>query len=248
MSQDVERQNEAAPTGEEPEANNDSAATSDDEVKEMTIEVTIGARSPLLMQAMPMWVIIESLIHKKTSPSKPDEPLEDKAERCLYLENRDAEESPIVIPTRNVFACLREAGRFVKYEGKRMISSAGSTMLPSFYTAQDERVPLLVKGEPAIHRRRDMKNPKGRSWELDVDWGRGQTGSAVGIIRPKFRDWSFKMRFDLMLEPPITEATMRRLFDIAGNRIGLCAYRPEKNGTFGRFRVTDWKTIPRSAE
>ncbi len=232
MNQDTAPQANA----DEPEADRGVTAFGDGEAQEMTIEVTIGARSPLLMQAMPTSVIIDTLIRKKTSPIKPDEALEEKAERCLYLESSDAEESPIVIPTRNVFACLREAGRFVKYEGKRMISSAGSTMLPSFYTAQDERVPLLVNGEAAIHRRKDMKNPKGRAWELDVDWGRlAASGTAVG--------WSFKMRFDLMLEPPITEATMRRLFDIAGNRIGLCAYRPEKNGTFGRFRVTDWKVV-----
>lgn len=214
------------------------------DVESRVIEVTLVGVSPLLMQTMSQDDIVNTLIRGKQKPPNKDEPLEDKAMRCLYLQDPDADETDIVIPAENLFASLREAGRQVKFDGKRMVSAADKTLLPGFYSALTQHAAFLVDGQPARHSKKTYARKEGRQWSLDIRKGNmPATGGAVGIVRPRFESWSLRYQFMLNLAPPVTQEVMRRLFDIAGNSIGLCGYRPEKNGPFGRFRVADWKVI-----
>ena len=41
----------------------------------------------------------------------------------------------------------------------------------------------------------------------------------------------------------IREEMVRALIATAGSRIGLCDFRPEKKGPFGRFMVKDWQRV-----
>lgn len=64
-----------------------------------------------------------------------------------------------------------------------------------------------------------------------------------GIIRrrPRFDEWrtSFTVEFD-----PVLIRDPKMIVDIAadaGNRIGVCDFRPQKNGPFGRFRILGYR-------
>ena len=60
--------------------------------------------------------------------------------------------------------------------------------------------------------------------------------------RPRFDEWrvSFTLEVD---ETLFSEALVRELLDIAGKRIGLGDFRPERKGPFGRFRTDAWRVI-----
>lgn len=54
--------------------------------------------------------------------------------------------------------------------------------------------------------------------------------------RPKFSDWTTTV--DIMFSPEMIErADIIRAAENAGLFVGLCDYRPEKGGSFGRFSV-----------
>lgn len=58
--------------------------------------------------------------------------------------------------------------------------------------------------------------------------------------RPCFEEWEleFTIEYDDSL---LTQDQMRELVDATGSRVGLCDFRPEKKGPFGRFAVTHWE-------
>lgn len=182
--------------------------------------------SPLLMQALPKETLVNVLIRGERPPVQKDLPLEVMAAKVLYRENGNPldEKSAVGIPMENVFGCLREAGRHVTVAGKSKISTAGSTILPAILTLEGMFYPL-----------------SNQAWEVDVRRGVMDNGTTVGIVRPKFKDWSITVQFVAEEGDGVTIATIRKLFDEAGRKIGLCAFRPQKNGPFGRFTVEKWE-------
>jgi hypothetical protein len=58
--------------------------------------------------------------------------------------------------------------------------------------------------------------------------------------RPRLDAWSltFTVEWDDTL---LTAQQMRRIVDDLGTRVGICDYRPEKKGPFGRAVVTAWQ-------
>ncbi len=60
--------------------------------------------------------------------------------------------------------------------------------------------------------------------------------------RPRLDEWevSFNLTFDDVL---VTESQARKIVDDAGSRVGLLDFRPACKGPFGRFIVTEWKTV-----
>lgn len=57
--------------------------------------------------------------------------------------------------------------------------------------------------------------------------------------RPRFDEWSvaFEVEYDDVL---ISEKQLRQIIDDAGLRVGLLDFRPERNGSFGRYKVSGW--------
>jgi hypothetical protein len=71
----------------------------------------------------------------------------------------------------------------------------------------------------------------------------GTTGKKVAIMvsRPIIPDWrtSFTFIVDEELLPREAQELFETLLNDAGTRIGIGAYRPEKMGWFGRFKVVE---------
>ena len=81
--------------------------------------------------------------------------------------------------------------------------------------------------------------------EMREDMVRVGVGSADLRYRPMWREWSVAVQFDVdtdLLQAPDIIA----LVDRAGFGVGICEWRPEKNGEFGRFEID--KTMPFTVE
>lgn len=180
---------------------------------------TLEGISPLLMNPMSDGVL-ESIRTKTSPPKRTDWSREEEAETKLYRDNDGA----IGLPSLNLFASLTEAGRRVKTGSPpKQISTADSTILPSFLSIEEFFLPF--KGDP--------------SWVADMRRGTNEKGQAVPIVRPRFNNWEFDVTFEID-ETEVNEDTVRKLVDISGKKIGLCDFRPNKRGPFGRFRVAAW--------
>jgi len=188
----------------------------------LKIVVEVEGVSPLLMDAMSAEDVERILIEKKRDPVQTDLTREQRCAKKFY---RNPDTSVFGIPAENFLAALRAAGRKVKV-GKEKVSTADTTNLFSFLTVEEPFLDLVCQ-----------------EWMPDVRRGVMKDGTTVGITRPRFSRWGFKATLDVDLDgmEGITEDTVKKLVRIAGNAIGLGAFRPTCNGPFGRFRVATWE-------
>lgn len=187
------------------------------------IETVVKGVTPLLMNRMTDEQLLALHTKEKRKFTAPKEPRE--AAGLKVYQTRDGRP---YLPTENFMACLIAAGVYIKLDGKRQMSTAKSTLLPGFLTVEDPYLPLLDgEGKPAV-------------WEVDMRQGRNPNGGeAVCIVRPRFDTWSLAASL-LIDADSIGENAIRELVDIAGSRIGLGDFRPQRRGIFGKFKVTRW--------
>lgn len=186
-------------------------------------KVRLEGISPLLMNPA-----TEDLLNEldggaaARKPNKMEETPEEKAAKKVI---RNGEEE-IGIPAEYLFSCLVSAGRLVKIDAKKNISTLTSTLLPSFLTIEE----MFFAFED-----QDVR------WEIDRRRGKiPNNGTAVCITRPRFDRWAFSASI-LIDKNEITEERVRLLFDKAGAAIGLGDFRPSCRGPFGRFKVASWE-------
>lgn len=74
--------------------------------------------------------------------------------------------------------------------------------------------------------------------KMRTDTVRLQTGVTSIAYRPQFDPWAMEIpvRFNASI---ISDAQILNLFQIAGFAVGLGAWRPECNGVFGQFTLSD---------
>lgn len=186
------------------------------------IQVQCQSISPILMNPMTEDILDE--LYGGASARKPRN--SDKKQEDVAKEKVIRNESGAVgLPIEYLFSCLVEAGRFVQYDGKRKVSNADSTLIPSFMSLQEMFLPFLDQDTP---------------WHVDKRRGRLQNGTAVCIIRPRFDTWAFNVTVEFD-EGEINEGKVKELFRRAGTAIGLADFRPSCRGPFGRFEVKKWE-------
>lgn len=136
------------------------------------------------------------------------------------------------LPLKNLFSCLVAAGQFFRLDGKRQMTTAKSSLLPGVITIEQVTIPLY-----------DPRTKKPALWEVDMQQGRNPNGGeAVCIVRPRFDVWAFT--FDMTIDTSqIDEDRIRALVDLAGSRVGLGDFRPQRKGYFGRWVVQEWKHL-----
>jgi len=189
-----------------------------------TIRVTLCGTSPLMMNRMTDEQLLALHTKDKKKFTSPKEPRDVAASR-LY----GTHDGKPYLPTENLMACLISAGMYIKLDGKRQMSTKQSTLLPGFLTIGDPYLPLTDgSSKPA-------------TWEVDMRQGRNPNGGeAVCIIRPRFDRWTINATFSIDADS-IAENVIRELVDIAGSRVGLCDFRPQRRGIFGKFKVNHWQ-------
>lgn len=65
-------------------------------------------------------------------------------------------------------------------------------------------------------------------------------GAADLRYRPEFRNWSVEVTFEVDAEL-LTNKDVIALVNRAGFGVGICEWRPEKGGEFGRFKIDESK-------
>ncbi len=149
-------------------------------------------------------------------------------EQCRRHLSVDAQGKP-VLPASYLMASLRAAGREVKV-GRVKVSTKTGTILPSFLTPVGEEF-LIKPGE----------------WQMDNRQAR-KDGKPVRAIRPRFDRWEVEAMFAFTPRDGLDSSTAMLLFEIAGHKIGVGAFRRElfgeRRGTFfGQFRIKDWEVV-----
>ena len=201
----------------------DSALKSESKV--MKIRALLVGISPLLINRMTP-ATLEGLRTKVHAPKAKDLSPKQEAVTKIYRQNDST--GPMGIPTLNLLAAIKAAGRFHKFDGKKAVSTAEGTLLYSFLSIEEEFLPFAdnnAKGEIA--------------WEPDMRRGTCMD-IAVCIVRPKFKDWSLDVTFQVDGKQA-KDTLIRQLVDTAGSKAGIGDFRPNKGGPFGRFAVKKWE-------
>lgn len=192
------------------------------------VKVVLRGESPMLQNAMSVEQLLAMRDRKK--PAKTSERVSPREEADSKV-HCDAKKRPIV-PGNMLYACLINAGQFVRLDGKRQVSTAKSTMLPGMLTLEEDEFPIYEAGGA------DGKLSK---WEVDIRKGTNPNGGeAVCLVRPRFDSW--ELRATLLVDRGVMPVTMaRELVDLAGARIGIGDFRPQRKGLCGRFKVAKWE-------
>jgi hypothetical protein len=145
------------------------------------------------------------------------------AEQFLHLDD----DAKPVIPGEALLAAIINGGKFHKF-GKSKLTT-GKTTLVTAFIGIEEMLPRLHDHDPWSVDARRIVNPS--------------TGGARLGYRPRFDKWSCTFTIILYSPAEFGENKARALVDDAGMKIGLLAFRPERRGSFGRFKVTLWKIL-----
>lgn len=143
----------------------------------------------------------------------------EQAIKKAYIDN----EGCLYIPGQNIYSSIIEAGKFHK-TGRTKITTTKSSLVPAGIAINELICPLNTK-------------------EFEVD-SRSvvipATGGRIMCYRPRIDEWQLSFTLDVD-EKMFDEKTVRLLVDDAGSKCGLGDFRPQRKGTFGRFKVVEWK-------
>jgi len=187
-------------------------------MKLIDIDISIAGVTPLLLNKFTDEAAAKATSRTTAAITGDNGTPMEQAESKLYRH-----EGKIIMPQPNLFKCIMEGGRFFK-AGRSKITTQKSSLIPAcvsmnaaFYTLQSKEG-WSVDSRP-------VRNPS--------------TGGRFLCYRPVFHDWAidFDMELDASL---IDEKLLREIVDCSGKRIGLCDFRPDCKGPFGKFVVTKW--------
>lgn len=211
-----------------------------------TIKVTLTGVSPMLQNPMTEKTLDE-LETGVRAPVNKDRPREDVVRERVIV--RDGY---LGIPVEYLFASLIEAGRKVK-NGKSLISTKESSLLPGFMSIQEEFLPFTHIPNNGnfgwLETHKESGYPEGVTtvpWGIDRRRGVLSSGGksvAVAIVRPRFAaGWSFDATIEVD-EKECSIETIKQLFEVAARSVGLGDFRPACRGPFGRSMVTSWQEV-----
>ena len=140
----------------------------------------------------------------------------------LYLDERGAP----TIPEAAIRSCIETAARKLK-QGPQVREGLMVSEVVSF-DYDRERYGATV-------------DELGKTAQFTVPVKEGQ--ARIERTRAKFDEWSLTFRLDTD-EELVDQTQLVSWLDIAGRRIGLGDWRPEKSGTYGRFETVTIELVP----
>jgi hypothetical protein len=196
------------------------------------IKVGLTGISPLLMNKIDQDTLEGMVTGEKKAKNAGKLSAIDQCRSKIYHVGDDIKKP--MIPSQNLFSSFTEAGRSVRLDGKRQVSTADSSKLAAILTILDGEILLLDQ----------LDNEKAAEWAVDIRKGTNPNGNvAVAICRPRFDSWALRFSIQANLQD-YDERIVRDIVTRAGNEIGLCDFRPQRKGTFGRFRIDLWTIDP----
>jgi len=203
------------------------------------VRVRCRGTTPLLFNRMTMEQLdcLRTKEKKGKNAPRPKDPRDEAAPKVYQDEN-----GMPFLPDEMFFACLVNAGVFVRLDGKRQVSTRDSTTLPGFLEIEERIIYLMHPDEQKPNKKKPLR------WEVDMRQGKNPNGGeAVCIVRPRFDLWAFEVTIQIDTDE-INEELIRELFDKAGKRMGLGDFRPQKKGRYGKFVVECWEKLDEVAE
>lgn len=159
---------------------------------------------------------IEDKYRNKAKQKAKPKTVQEEYEASLY--RIPGKKNAYGIPAAGLKHCAVSACRFV--EGISMTSARGA-----FHITEDVGglVPIITKGGPSMD-------------ERTVRVGNFGNKKPATRRRARFDDWKVivTVKFN---EGVISSEQLTNLYENAGFSVGLCEYRPEKNGSMGMFQV-----------
>lgn len=184
------------------------------------IDISIAGLSPLIMHKFTDKAAESATSGARVSSANTDRGTpHEQAEECLYVDDGGI----IIIPQPNIFQSIISAGRFFK-NGKSKITTLKSSLIPAAVVLPLEYTKLEFD-EPWTVDTRPVRIPS--------------TGGRILRHRPRFENWSCGFIAELD-EGDISEKLFREIVGAAGAKVGLCDFRPETRGPFGRFSIVNW--------
>lgn len=185
----------------------------------MYISLTLTGVSPLIMNRFTDAAALAATNGTRTTKKSNSETPEEICESKLYK----SDDGIIGIPTMNILASIRDAGRFFK-AGKRQLTTGETSMIPAFVLPMQVFVPLVHKAAWRVDARA-IVNPSTKGRKLGY--------------RPVFEDWTVSLELDFS-DDEFDVKLLRQVVDAAGKRVGLGDFRPARKGPFGRYVVSSW--------
>lgn len=188
------------------------------------IHMTLTGVSPILMNPMTE-AILDQLWAPSGSRKAKVEITPQQAAEAKIIRNL---KGLIGIPAEYLLAALVTAGKFVKYDTRKNMSTNDSSLVPAFIFLEGMFFPFEnQKTKWVVDKRRGVLNNAGKS-------------VAVCIVRPRFDEWAFDVTASFA---DIDASKVRQLFEYAGKVAGLCDFRPSCRGPFGRFTISRWEVV-----
>lgn len=185
-----------------------------------TIAITIEGKTPLLVNRFTDEAAMSASSGNRMSAVGNKGTPREQAEKKLYQNASGA----LIVPQPNLMRCLIDGGSFFKC-GKSKVTTQKTSMIPACVDLPFVEAELKHK-EPWMVDTRAVRIPS--------------TGGRILCHRPCFNEWAIS--FDCVLdESMMTAGLLRDIWDAAGQRIGLCDFRPACKGPFGKFLITSWK-------
>jgi len=179
--------------------------------------------SPLLMANIES--VNRNLPQLKLGTAPNDGDIEKIAEGMAYKTN----EGEYYVPTQAFRSSLLTGCTGQKFPGMRQ---SPKNIFKSLIFPMEERAIIV-----------DNNGEQVRSHEIQIDSGVNSAGnSRIIIVRPRIDEWQTDVPFEIDEEfgPPNFDEFMQVLLQIwnrAGRAAGVGAWRPEKQGRFGRYSV-----------
>ncbi len=182
-------------------------------MKEEKIEVTIQGITPLLMNKPNITELSDKAKLRQAG---------DKLNQQFETKQYKTSENKLFIPDTHIRGALIEAGKNIKVSGKGKATYS-------------KIIGYAVRIQPA-----QILHKKTRLEKYTVLAVNPTTKGRSPLCRPLLKEWEvdFQIIYD---KEEIPLEALKQAIDLAGKRIGIGDWRPQKKGSFGKFIVTNFK-------
>jgi hypothetical protein len=189
-------------------------------IQEEIINVDIEGITPILFHAFPQEIL--EVLSPKSGKAKIPVTEAEHLDRCMYW--MDPQKKTFGFPADGFKKAMVRAGTMLE-QSKKMAESRGM---------------FFVQGKRDIHYGFECVEIQGQ-YEVRRDFGRNGT-KGICIVRPSA--WPWKATVQIKYISTITgPEILISMLNFAGYGVGVGAWRPEKNGDKGRFRVCAHEVI-----